>query len=415
MITQTLGPLSIWLLAVLSIALYYQIFLLLVYLERSLSPFLKLPTLSLPSVTVIIPCYNEEETIEDCISSVLNLNYPKDKLHLVVVDDGSNDSTPKILNRLKALKGIHVISKENGGKYTALNIAIPNITTDLIATLDADSFVHKEALSRMVEKFLDPRVMAVTPALKIHNTKSFLGRIQQTEYTLAIFIRNVLASLDAIHVTPGPFSIFRKEVFSKIGLYRQAHNAEDLELALRMQMNQMKIANAYNAYVTTISPTTFTSLFKQRLRWTLGFLNNMVDYFPSLFKKKYGNLGMFVLPASLVSLGASIIMFTSLIKGVISLIDEQFLKMSAVGISLPSLALPTLDTFYINTSPIIFLVITIMALTILLISIGKRLAGNEPLRMGMVYFLFLYGFIALSWYLSAAANLLLFRKNTNWK
>ncbi|MDP4008988.1 MAG: glycosyltransferase [bacterium] len=415
--TQSLEPLSIGILIILSIALYYQVFLLLVFLGRKPSPLTqKLSSASLPSVTIVIPCYNEESTIANCIASVLALTYPQEKLNIVVVDDGSQDGSIEALRNSTHQERVLVIQKENGGKYTALNIAIPNITTDIVGTLDADSFVHPEALIRMVEKFADPRVMAVTPALKIHNTKGFFGRLQQTEYTLAIFIRNVLASLDAIHVTPGPFSLFRKEVFNKIGLYKKAHDAEDLEFALRMQLHHMKIANAHNAYVYTVSPATIVSLFRQRLRWTLGFLHNMIDYLPSLFRLKYGNLGMFVLPSSLLALGASVLMIWHLGRGVVSIVDQQLLKFSAVGASLPSLSLPSSELFfYINTSPMIFLVLTAMALTVALILIGKNLSGNEPLRMGILYFLFLYGFIALTWYLSAAVRTLFMRKTIHWK
>ena len=97
-----------------------------------------------------------------------------------------------------------------------------------------------------------------------------------------------MSLVNAIHVTPGPFSIFRKEVFDKIGKYKHAHTTEDIEIALRMQKHHMKIENAPDAYVYTNTPKTVKSLYKQRKRWIYGFIQNALDYRGLFFKKKYG-------------------------------------------------------------------------------------------------------------------------------
>jgi len=82
----------------------------------------------------------------------------------------------------------------------------------------------------------------------------------------------MLTYLNALHVTPGPFTIFRKDVFEKIGKYKHAHLTEDLEMALRMQKNNLKIANSHRSFVFTVTPNTFKTLHKQRSRWAYGFL-----------------------------------------------------------------------------------------------------------------------------------------------
>src|SRR5690606_33425680 len=139
-------------------------------------------------------------------------------------------------------------------KYTALNLGLQHVDTDLVGCLDADSFVHPEALNRIVPYFDKKDVMAVTPAIKIHEPRSLLQIVQKVEYSWGIFLRKMLSYLGAIYVTPGPFSIFRTAVFKKLGGYKHAHFTEDFEIALRMQSHSMKIANAHDAHVYTVAP-----------------------------------------------------------------------------------------------------------------------------------------------------------------
>src|SRR3989304_5876098 len=89
---------------------------------------------------------------------------------------------------------------------------------------------------------------------------------------MAIYTKKMLGFMGGIHVTPGPFSIFRKKVFEDLGHYRQAHNTEDQEIALRMQSRGYKIDHCPDAYVYTISPNTIVKLYRQRLRWIYGFI-----------------------------------------------------------------------------------------------------------------------------------------------
>jgi cellulose synthase/poly-beta-1,6-N-acetylglucosamine synthase-like glycosyltransferase len=79
--------------------------------------------------------------------------------------------------------------------------------------------------------------MAVAPTILIKDPKTMLQKAQSVEYDYAIYIKKMLGMLNAIHVTPGPFSIFRKKVFDEIGPYKHAHNTEDQEIALRMHQN----------------------------------------------------------------------------------------------------------------------------------------------------------------------------------
>ena len=110
------------------ISLFFEVFLLITYLEVREELDLEEKYLGknikwFPTVTIIVPCFNEEHTVSNTIKSLLNLDYPKEKFSIIAVDDGSTDRTRRELAKFEDHPQFSVLSKENGGKYTALNIA----------------------------------------------------------------------------------------------------------------------------------------------------------------------------------------------------------------------------------------------------------------------------------------------------
>jgi cellulose synthase/poly-beta-1,6-N-acetylglucosamine synthase-like glycosyltransferase len=286
----------------LFLTLYAQVLLLFTFFERKniFEAGAENGTSSIkkfPIVTVIVPVWNEEKTLAGTVNSLLGLDYPKDKIDVIIVDDGSKDKTRQVANTFKSHNQVRVFHKENGGKHTAVNLGIKHARGELIGCLDADSFVDKNALLEIVRCFEDEKIMAVTPAIRVHAPGNILQKIQRVEYNMGIFLRKMFGTMNAIHVTPGPFSIFRKKVFDDLGEYRRAHNTEDMEMALRMHKNHYPIANAPLSYVYTVTPHTVKGLYRQRLRWVYGFLANAIDYRGMIFNKKYGNVGIFTSPA----------------------------------------------------------------------------------------------------------------------
>ena len=339
--------------AITFLALYVQIFLLVTFIEyRKLIKYetnLPINIGKFPSVAVIVPCWNEENTVHGTIDSLLALDYPKDKLEIIVVDDGSTDNTWKEILKYKDNPQIKILHKENGGKHTAMNYGIENTTTDFISCLDADSYVAKDALKRIISMFEKyPEKMAIAPSIIINNPKTFIQKIQRVEYNMAIYVKKMLAYLDAIHVTPGPFSVFRREVFNKIGGFRKAHNTEDMEIAFRMQENYMKIGHCHTAEIYTVGPDTVYKLFKQRVRWIYGFIQNVFDYKRLVFRKKYGNFSLFTLPSGIVSITTTMYLFFVAFFNFINWIINKIIVYSTVGLQFTRPEL-NIDLFYINT------------------------------------------------------------------
>ena len=399
------------------LAIYIQVFFLVTFLERKREIIRREKEIELkdyPVVTVIAPCWNEEKTLAKTADSLLKLNYPREKLQIILVDDGSTDRTYELMQEYANYPNVEVYKKENGGKHTAVNFGLEKARGDFVGCLDTDSFVHPEALKRIITYFDNPEVMAVAPSIIIHEPKNLIQYAQKAEYEMAVYIKKMLGFLGAIHVTPGPFSIFRKEVFDKLGNYRQAHNTEDMEIAYRMQSNGYRIEQCNDAYVYTVAPGTIKGLFKQRLRWIYGFINNTLDYKHVLFRPKYGNFALFTIPAGIISISAALYLFAGSIGNIFNRGMEKFTQARAVGLDF-GFNFPSLSWFYIDTGVSVILIIILFSLLIVSMILGSRMAnGRVKLSVNILYFIGIYSFIAPFWLIKAVYNTAISKK-PSWR
>ena len=387
------------------LALYAQVFLIVSYFENrddiKMDEKKKAPK-RYPTVSIIVPCWNEANTIQKTVKSLLALKYPKNKIEIMLVDDGSTDNTWEKMLEYKDNPRITLVKKENGGKHTAVNLGIQTSKAELIGCLDADSFVHPEALSRIVSYFEDKEVMSVAPNVIIFDPKNPIQIAQRVEYFMGVFLKKVLGMIGGIHVTPGPFSFYRKDVFEKIGGFRSAHKTEDMEIAYRMQINGMKNVNCHKAFVYTYTPKTIKGLYKQRLRWIYGFIMNTFDYRKYLFNKKFGVFAMFTVPFGAVGLVAVVHLFVTLFSNSVAFASSQINELSVRGINALEVS-PKFDLFYVNTNLITMLGITLYLVTMFTFIVGVKMS-DEKIKfnsLGFVYFVLVYSFVAPFWILKA--------------
>ncbi|MBM3229046.1 glycosyltransferase family 2 protein [Candidatus Parvarchaeota archaeon] len=287
----------------------------------------------LPEVTVLVPAYNEEEYLAGTLKSLLALDYPKSKLKIVVINDGSTDGTGNVAAGF-ARFGVGIISKKNSGKADSLNVGLGKVRTELVATMDADSYVAPDALAKIVGHFEDRRVGAVASCVLAKSSGNFLGEIQRLEYMFTIFTRRILDFLNCVTVTPGPFSVFRTRALKKIGGYDPKSLVEDQEVALNMQQHGWKIRTAPEAMVYSETPKTFQELMGQRVRWQRGGLYNALKY-RFLIGLKWGDLGVVIMPNTLLGyLFLTIVPIIVLISIMTSSIYASYLGWEGVRLSI---------------------------------------------------------------------------------
>ncbi|MFH1785489.1 MAG: glycosyltransferase [Candidatus Micrarchaeota archaeon] len=288
-----------------------------------------------PKVSIVIPAYNESAYLAACLKSVLSINYPQKLLEILVIDDGSTDDTYKIAKSFEC-GNLKVIKKPNTGKGASLNFGIKKATGELIATMDADSYPSKNILWELIPYFNDKNVMAVTPAVKIKESNSWLKELQRVEYLMILFSRKLLSFIDSVPVTPGPFSLFRAVVFDKVGGFDEHNLVEDQEIALRIQSHNFKIRSSMTAEVYTEPPGSIPDLLHQRVRWQRGGIRNYWQY-KFLIKPEYGDFGMYFVPMNFLTLGAFFLLVGLLVYSLFSspyYIQYIWLDTLSMGITL---------------------------------------------------------------------------------
>ena len=187
-----------------------------------------------------------------------------------------------------------------------------------------------------------------------------------------------------------------------------------MEIAYRMQKNRYKIEHCNDAYIYTSAPMTVKKLYKQRLRWIYGFINNTLDYRDVLFKKKYGNFALFTLPVGVASILSVIYLFSRIIYNFGNYLYSKFVILNTLGWHFIT-KISNFDLFFINVQSFSFLVILIYFLVIFAMILGRKMTeGKWGLSFGMVYFFPVFSIIAPFWLLSAVYNTILNRRPT-WR
>ena len=411
------------------LSIYFQVFMLYNFLSNKnrMSKEEKFIRDHFPTVTFLLPGWNEGLNISTTIRSIQDLNYPKDKIEIFYLDNNSTDNTKDVVNvfmnggmltgsdtYVVADSRIKYFLETKQGKHNAMNTGLKHVTTDLVACLDVDSTLHVDALGIAAQYFKDEKIMALASCMQLRDVKTFWQRAQVVEYMLSIFWRKAYSSIDAIQVMPGPFSVFRKAVFDNLGDYRGAHNSEDFEMTLRLHKNHYKIANAHKAYVYTVGPDTLRGLMKQRVRWMRGFLENGWDYREMFFKKEYGHFGMFTLPVAAIFIFYVLYAVTFTIIKTAQLLVIKIENYLALGLHLPSFNISKLDPFYITTD--IFMVQTIFIFTILGIvaMVSRGMADDKrPLALNFLIYVFVYPLVSPG-FLFIAVYKFLFKTKNEW-
>lgn len=299
---------------------------------------------SAPTISLLVPMYNEEVNIIDSIRSLLSLQY--NHYDVIVINDGSTDDslrrlkdyfqlipieqntsgllpTRKILgvyrSRNRAFSKLIVIDKLNGGKSDALNAGLNISQNKLVATMDADSIISPNALLKMVRPFLQnkTRVIATGAIVRIANSckvedgslvnvqlpTNLLARFQTLEY-LRVFLLSRIAwsRLNGLLIISGAFGLFDKEIAVKAGGYSIHTVGEDMELVVRMRRYMQEIKQKYKVFYIpdplcwTEAPSEISILARQRNRWARGTAETLYRHRKVFLNPRYGFMGMISYP-----------------------------------------------------------------------------------------------------------------------
>jgi biofilm PGA synthesis N-glycosyltransferase PgaC len=246
----------------------------------------------LPGITVLVAAYNEEDSILATIVSLESQNYPA-PIEVIVINDGSTDGT---MERLRSVSypWLHVLDlKCNGGKAKALNAGLSQATYPLTVTLDADSYLYRNALRRLVERFLSdpPNTAAVAGAVFVRNSReNVVTRMQEWDYFHGIAAVKRLQSLfQGTLVAQGAFSLYRTDILCAIGGWPECVG-EDIVLTWAILRDGHRVGYCEDAITFTNAPTTFRQFVRQRQRWSRGLIEAFKAHRQLLLQRRMSTL-----------------------------------------------------------------------------------------------------------------------------
>lgn len=395
------------------VMIYASTLFILLYLKNRNSFFDTTEISKFPSVTIIVPAFNEEKHIKKCLQTCLNLNYPKDKLKVICVNDGSTDRTLAECRKIKD-KRLTVLSKKNTGKADSMNYALPRVKTEYVCSMDADSFPTKDFLKLGMGEFKNPKVVAVSPALKINTANTIIQKIQWMEYSFSIYLRKLFAFFDCQYVLPGPGSIYKTDILKKLGGWDKTSIVEDTELAFRLQREGFKIENCSTAYVYTECPSTFKGLFAQRIRWYRGYLHTTLQYFSMVGNSNYGNLGVYILPINFLWYFIIGFMFFLPLYLISKGIYNFLYTVAIIGFQMPELSLG-LDILSFGLFHYFILIFALTGISVMFFSLhssAEEIKLRERKGTYLSYFLIYPVLYAIFWMSAIAYEI--FKVNKKW-
>lgn len=285
-------------------------------------------------ISILVPAYNEEVTIVESVTSLLEIDY---KLYeIIVVDDGSKDNTAQevieAFNMRKVQRPIHrvipckpvkeiyetrvgrvkltLIKKENGGKGDALNMGINVSQYPYFLCMDADSLLQRDSLEKIMQPILeDDKIVAVGGLIHVaqsieringnivgyHLPRNVIIAMQVVEYDRSFLASRILMDgYSGNLIISGAFGLFKKDITIAAGGYDTKTLGEDMELVVKLHTfcrnNKIPYSIKYepNACCWSQAPVNLKDILKQRRRWYLGLLQCMYKYRSMLFNYKFG-------------------------------------------------------------------------------------------------------------------------------
>jgi cellulose synthase/poly-beta-1,6-N-acetylglucosamine synthase-like glycosyltransferase/peptidoglycan/xylan/chitin deacetylase (PgdA/CDA1 family) len=218
-------------------------------------------------VTVLVPAYNERECIANTVRSLMSSDHP---VEVIVVDDGSTDGTPDIVESL-ALPGVRVLRQANAGKPAALNNGLRHATHELIVMMDGDTVFEPSTVRELVQPFADFRVGAVAGNAKVGNRHRLIGAWQHIEYVMGFNLdRRMYDVLRCMPTIPGAVGAFRRAALLRVGGMSDDTLAEDTDVTMALHREGWRVVYAERARAWTEAPETVKQLWSQRYRWSYG-------------------------------------------------------------------------------------------------------------------------------------------------
>ncbi len=259
-----------------------------------------------PSIAVLITARNEANVISDCLLALCNQTDRPDEI--LWIDDGSTDHSLNVLKNWVESENLplRVLEKGHSGKALSMNAGWPTLCSDIIVTLDADTFLKPEAIESIRADFDQNPRLAVTGGLlnvqSVERPNGVFENFQRFEYMRSFIARDAWAKHHALILISGAFAAYRKTVLVEVGGFDPKSRVEDYELTHRIyryghvRSDPWEVDICLRANAVTDVPGSLKKFLQQRERWFAGFIETHWKNRDLVGNAKYGNLGRWMLP-----------------------------------------------------------------------------------------------------------------------
>jgi cellulose synthase/poly-beta-1,6-N-acetylglucosamine synthase-like glycosyltransferase len=353
-------------------------------------------TTEFPTFSIIVPTKNEDAVISRCLNGLLDLDYPKNKMQIIIVDGNSTDRTSELCSEFSAKypETFKIITeKQPKGKPAALNLALPYLTGEIVGVFDADSIPKKETLKKVATYFSGEHIAAVQGRTTSANEKqNILTRVIATEEKA--WFQALLTGREKLQLfvpLNGSCQFIKRNKLVESNGWDENSLTEDVELAVRLVEKNYLIKYAPDVCSEQETPESLGGLIKQRVRWYRGYMDTAIKY-----GRLLDNLNRRTIDAE-ISLASPFMMVVSLL----SYINWFFVAL-----------------FLFQNTPIINLTALVIALTaVSLVSVGIGLAASEkPVKIrNLLWIPTIYVYWLLQMFIASWAFLkLIFRQKRVW-
>jgi len=258
---------------------------------------IKVKDINFPPISILIPAHNEERHIAATLYSVLSTPYPSSR-EVIVINDGSTDNTGKIVENIsKEGYPVKLINVSHGGKSRAINTGAEAATHEVVVVLDADTYLHRDSLIKIVRPLSNPKIAAVSGVIRAKLTKNPLTWFQDFEYILGAGWRYVYNNIGSTYILPC-FVAFKKSILLQVGGFSTDTLSEDVDIGIRLRKAGYDMTMS-NAVIYTHVPKSLRALVKQRMRWGRGILQVVRKHKDVVLNPRYGAVGIYGIPTQI--------------------------------------------------------------------------------------------------------------------
>jgi biofilm PGA synthesis N-glycosyltransferase PgaC len=334
-----------------------------------------------PRLTIIIPTYNEESTIEGKLNDLIAQQYPLDKMELVVFDSGSTDKTPDVVESFRlhhrTLNLILIRESKREGKSVALNKAIQKVspTSQIVLVTDSDSRLGRDSLNQVVESFRDPRVGLVTGVKLVFNPAETTSTKLESSYrNLYSVLRQGESVLDSTPICDGELIASKRSLMQSVRV-KDDVNADDTQLSILTRRAGFRSICNPNATLYEFAPPTLKDLWRQKVRRGQGIVRTLWMNRDMLFNRKYGRFGTLIFPMNFFMHILSPIILVAMVAlcAVVFAIEFGILPVILVSIAAVAVLMSTRQTRISSTMLAFISYQMILLAAIILAMTGKSL------------------------------------------